>query len=385
MWGNKLEVVLVLARKAAHLSLVVLLLLSFYIPARGEAGGVPMLKDIYAGGFLIGFAARSDYWLDEPLLDHFNAVTAENMMKWEALQPRPGEFRFTQADNLVRYAQEHGMAVIGHTLIWHNQTPDWVFKDENGREVSREVLLARMEEHIKTVVGHFKGRVKGWDVVNEAVEYNPATGKWELRDTPWRRIIGDDYIEYAFRFAQEADPEAELYYNDYNAADVPKRDAIYALVKGLLEKGLRVDGIGMQGHWDLQHPSVEAIREAIELYSSLGVKVHITELDISVYTWDDRANRYPTGLPESVQEQQAARYGDIFRLFKEYADVIERVTWWGVKDSHSWKNNFPVPRRPDYPLLFDGQGNPKPSFWAVVDPYSPWRENREKYSTAQDR
>jgi endo-1,4-beta-xylanase len=374
----------VLSRSLFGKSLLLMVVIGLIIPFAGEAGGVPMLKDFYAEDFLIGFAARSNYWMDEPLLDHFNAVTAENMMKWEALQPRPGDFRLNQADNLVQYAQEHGMEVIGHTLVWHNQTPDWVFKDENGKEVSREVLLARMEEHIKTVVGHFKGRIKGWDVVNEAVEYNPATGKWELRDTPWLRIIGEDYIEHAFRFAHEADPDAELYYNDYNAADGPKRDAIYQLVKGLLDKGIRVDGIGMQGHWDLQHPSVQAIREAIELYSSLGVKVHITELDISVYTWDDRANRYPGGLPEAVQDQQANRYAAIFRLFKEYSDVIERVTWWGVKDSHSWKNNFPVPNRPDYPLLFDGRGNPKPSFWAVVDPSRPWRENQEKYGTAQE-
>jgi len=372
------------ARFSVWSLLLLLMLCAFYSPARAEVGGIPMLKEIYANDFLIGFAARSDYWLDEPLLDHFNAVTAENMMKWEALQPRPGEFRFVQAENLIRYAEEHGMQVIGHTLIWHNQTPDWVFKDENGREVSREALLARMEEHIKTVMGRFKGRVKGWDVVNEAIEYNAATGKWELRDTPWRRIIGDDYIEHAFRFAQEADPDAELYYNDYNAADAPKRDAIYALVKGLLDKGIRVDGIGMQGHWDLQHPSIEAIREAIELYSSLGVKVHITELDVSVYTWNDRSNRYPNGLPEAVQEQQANRYAALFRLFKDYSHVIERVTFWGVKDNHSWKNHFPVPNRPDYPLLFDRQGNPKPSFWAIVDPSTPWKENQGQYSTAQE-
>ena len=374
-----------LNRKVWYFGVVLLVLSAVLIPAtRGETGGIPMLKDIYADHFKIGFAARSNYWMDEPLLDHFNSVTAENIMKWESLQPRPGEFRFVHAENLVRYAEEHGMEVVGHCLVWHNQTPDWVFLDENGQEVSREVLLARMEEHIKTVVGRFKGRVKGWDVVNEAIEQNPATGKWELRDTKWRRIIGDDYIEYAFRFAQEADPEAELYYNDYNAADAPKRDAIYDLVKGLLDKGLRVDGIGMQGHWDLQHPGLPAIKEALELYASLGVKVHITELDISVYTWNNRANLYPDGLPEAMQDRQANRYAGIFRLLKEYSDVIERVTWWGVKDSHSWKNNFPVQNRPDYPLLFDGRGNPKPSFWAIVDPSSPWRENQEKYGTAQE-
>lgn len=344
-----------------------------------EAGGIPVLKELYTDQFKIGFAARANYWLDEPLLEHFNTVTAENMMKWDSLQPNQGVFRFQGPDALVKYAADNGMEVVGHTLIWHNQTPGWVFLDEKGQAVTRDVLLERMETHIKTVVTHFKGKVKGWDVVNEAIEQNPATGIWELRDTKWRQIIGDDYIEYAFRFAHEADPDVELYYNDYNAADGPKRDAIYELVKGLLEKGLRVDGIGMQGHWDLQHPGLPAIREAFDLYSSLGVKIHITELDLSVFTWNNRTNPYEAGLPEAIQDQQANRYAAIFRLFKEYSSVIERVTFWGVKDSNSWKNNFPVANRKDYPLLFDGQGNPKPSFWAIVDPSKPWKENLETY------
>ena len=260
-----------LNRKVWYFGVVLLVLSAVLIPAtRGETGGKPMLKEIYADHFKIGFAARSNYWMDEPLLDHFNSVTAENIMKWESLQPRPGEFRFVHAENLVRYAEEHGMEVVGHCLVWHNQTPDWVFLDENGQEVSREVLLARMEEHIKTVVGRFKGRVKGWDVVNEAIEQNPATGKWELRDTKWRRIIGDDYIEYAFRFAQEADPEAELTITT-TMPHAPKRDAIYDLVKGLWTRacGWTVSVCRVTGS---AAPGLPAIKEALELYASLGVK-----------------------------------------------------------------------------------------------------------------
>lgn len=364
-------------KRAVSILFVTLLLLTASLPIRAE--DVPMLKDVYADYFRIGFAANSTFWLDEHLLGHFNSVTSENNMKWEALQPRPGVFRFVGADALVDYAERNGIEVIGHTLVWHSQTPDWVFEDEKGNPLSREELLERMENHIKTVVGRYKGRIKGWDVVNEAIEYNSETGKWELRDSKWRQIIGDDFIEYAFRFAHEADPDAELYYNDYNSTDPGKRDAIYNLVKGLLDKGLRVDGIGMQGHWEIDSPSETRIREAIEKYSSLGVKVHITELDLSVYSWNDRANRYADGLPEEVAARQAERYSTIFRIFKEYAPVIERVTFWGVRDSNSWKNNFPVPGRKDYPLLFDKDGQPKPAFWAVLDPARPWQEVRDEY------
>lgn len=329
---------------------------------------IPSLKEVYQDQFLIGFAASSSYWMDEAIIEkHFNAVTAENMMKWESIHPRKGDFRFGPSDNLVSYAEDKGLSVTGHTLIWHNQTPNWVFTDDAGKDVTREELLARMEEHIKTVVGRYKGRIKGWDVVNEAIEQDPSTGKWGLRDSKWHQIIGDDFIEYAFRFAHEADPEAELYYNDYSATDPGKRDAIYDLVKGLLDKGIRVDGVGMQGHWDISGPSESLIRAAISKYASLGVKVHITELDMSVFPWSDRSNRYADGLPETVAQRQAERYAMFFRVFRDNADVIERVTFWGVRDSHSWKNNFPVRGRKDYPLLFDAKGEPKPAFWAIAD------------------
>lgn len=356
-----------LGRWGLVLGLVVLL-----FSANAGAMQPPSLHEAYADQFLIGFAARAAYYMDDFVnLTHFNAVTAENAMKWESLQPYPGTFDFYAADNLVDYAEKHGLAVHGHTLIWHSQTPDWVFLDANGQELSREALIERMREHIHTVVGRYKGRIASWDVVNEAVEQDPRTQGWGLRDSKWRQIIGDDYIELAFRFAHEADPTARLLYNDYSATDPGKRDAIYQLVQGLLAKGAPIDGIGMQGHWDLSYPSTAAVRAAIEKYASLGVSVSITEMDVSVYSWNDRSNRYASGLPDSVAAQQAAAYAAYFQVFQEYSDVIERVTFWGVRDNYSWKNNYPVQGRADYPLLFDSQGNPKPAFWAVLDPSNP--------------
>jgi endo-1,4-beta-xylanase len=337
------------------------LIVALAAPALGN--DIPSLKDIFEGKFMVGCALSRTFFLDTQLITkHFNTVTPENCMKWESIHPSPGRYTFGDADALVNFAEENGMAVIGHTLIWHQQTPEWVFKDEQGKDLTREALLERMKEHIYTVVGRYKGRVKGWDVVNEAIDDSGGV----LRYSPWRRIIGDDYIEWAFRFAHEADPDAELYYNDYSTTDPVKREAIYNLVKGLLDKGLRVDGIGMQGHWDIQSPSEQSIRAAIERFSSLGVDVHITELDVSVFPWTDRSNRYASGLSESVEQLHAARYAMMFRVFQDYSDVIERVTFWGLTDRYSWKNNFPVVGRTDYPLLFDRQGNPKAAFWAVV-------------------
>ncbi|NMB20465.1 MAG: extracellular solute-binding protein [Firmicutes bacterium] len=346
-----------------------LLLLLLLFPGGQVAAEVPSLREAYADDFLIGFAARAAYYLDDAINKrHFNAVTAENAMKWESLQPSPGQFNFSAADALVRYAEENDMAVIGHTLVWHSQTPDWVFYDAENNELSREALIERMREHIHTVVGRYKGRIHSWDVVNEAVEFDARTQTWGLRDSKWLQIIGDDFIELAFRFAHEADPEARLIYNDYSATDPGKREAIYAMAQDLLAKGVPIHGIGMQGHWDLTYPPVSQVRTAIELYASLGLSVSVTEMDVSIYSWNDRANRYPNELPEAVAIQQAQVYADYFKLFREYRDVIERVTFWGVKDNHSWKNDFPVRSRRDYPLLFDAQGQPKRAFWAVLEP-----------------
>ena len=339
---------------------------------------VPSLKEIYKDRFLVGFAAGLYYTeVEELMARHYNALTPENEMKWSSVQPAPGRFSFGAADQLARFAEENGMKLIGHTLVWHSQTPRWVWEHPDGKARSREEGLALMEEHIRTVAGRYAGRIYQWDVVNEAVEeYN---GVWQLRDSPWLRVVGEDYLEHAFRLAHEVDPEALLFYNDYNTADPGKRDRIYQLAKELLEKGVPIHGIGMQGHWSLYHPSAEQIRQAIEKYSSLGLKVSITELDVSVYAWNDRSNRYPGELPEELLHRQAERYAEIFRIFDEYHHVIDRVTFWGTTDARSWLNHFPQRNRPDHPLLFDRKNQPKPAFWAIVDPYRPWYANRAQY------
>lgn len=340
----------------------------------GEEGGqnmiqdIPSLKEVYRDYFPIGAAVSVDAISKSPdkelIAKHFNVLTPENAMKFQPIHPEDGVYNFEHADRIVEFAQQNGMRVVGHTLIWHQQTPEWVFKDANGNLVSREVLLERMEEHIKTVVGHYRGKVYGWDVVNEAIADSPP---YDLRDTMWRRIIGDDYIEWAFKFAHEADPEAELYYNDYNTETPGKREAIYNLVKGLKEKGIRIDAVGMQSHINIYYPSIQEVENSIKKFSSLGIKVNISELDMDLYKWGDREDRYRGGVSDDILQLQADRYGELFGLYRRYKDVIGRVTFWGYYDGGSWLNNFPVKGRTNYPLLFDRQFKPKPAFWSVVN------------------
>lgn len=341
---------------------------------------IPSLKEIYKDKFYIGFASDTNYHHAVDLIElHFNALTPENLMKWSSLHPRENQYSFWGAETLTKFAEQNDMKVIGHTLVWHSQTPTWVFEGSEGVPLTRQQLLSRMEDHINTVVGRFKGQVYSWDVVNEAIEF--SHGSWGLRESIWKEIIGDDFIEQAFRLAHAADPDVELYYNDYGATNPGKRDAIYKMAKELLEKGVPIHGIGMQGHWSIYSPSEEEIRAAIELYSSLGLKVSITEMDVSVHG-SDRENRYPTELPDFIHEQQAEQYAKFFSIFNDYSDVIDRVTFWGTTDRFSWKNNHPVQNRPDHPLLFDRQGEIKPAFWAVVDPDKPWYITKAQYEGA---
>jgi len=324
---------------------------------------VKALKDVYAGDFLVGFAQDRMPEAYAHLLEHFNAVTPENALKWERVHPRPDVYFFDVVDKLVQDAEARGMRVIGHTLVWHNQTPRWVFEDAKGDRVDRETLLERMREHIHTVVGRYGSRIKGWDVVNEAV-----ADDGQMRQSPWYAILGEEFIERAFEWADEACPDTELYYNDYGLANRQKRQGAIALVRRLQEKGIRIDAVGIQGHFDVYDPPIDDVRQAIEEFAALGVKVMITELDVSVYAWSERRNLYAGGLPDELAELQAKRYAELFKLFREYRQVIDRVTFWGITDLTSWKNHFPVVGRTDYPLLFDRSGAYKPAFWAVHDP-----------------
>lgn len=325
----------------------------------------PSLYGAYRGIFNIGAAVgtRSIRREREFIAAHYNSLTAENQMKFEEIHPEEQRYDFDAADEILKFAEQNGMAVRGHTLVWHNQTPDWVFEDENGAPASRGLVLERLESHAYAVMGRYRGRIHAWDVVNEAVEDKKES---YLRETKWLSTVGEDYLEQAFRIAHKADPSASLFYNDYNETDPVKRDKIYRLVRSLLDAGAPVHGIGMQGHWNLHGPSIGEIREAIELYASLGVRLHITELDISAFAFDDRRSDLPAPT-EEMQDLLAQRYGDIFRLFREYRSVIDSVTFWGAADSHTWLDNFPVRGRLNWPLPFDRELKPKPAFWRIVE------------------
>lgn len=342
----------------------------------------PALKDAFKHAFLIGVAINQAQFEERDvngaalIKSHFNTISPENVLKWESVHPRPDGYTFEASDRYVAFGEKNHMVIIGQTLVWHNQTPKWVFEDAKGNPLGRDALLARMRDHIHTVVGRYKGRIKSWDVVNEALNEDGT-----MRQTLWMKIIGDDYIAKAFQFAHEADPKAELYYNDYSLQNEAKRNGAIELIKRLKGQGVPVAAIGLQDHNKMDWPSVGQVDETIAAFAKLGVKVNITELDIDVLpaatqhrgadvTLDvelqAKLNPYANGLPNSMQQALAKRYADLFAVFLKHQDVIDRVTFWGVADKDSWLNDWPVRGRTSYPLLFDRAGKPKPAFAAVV-------------------
>ncbi|MCL1937661.1 MAG: endo-1,4-beta-xylanase [Candidatus Azobacteroides sp.] len=334
------------------------------------------LKEAYAGKFLIGAAINTniaggrDTASLRLLKAEFNSIVAENCMKSENIQPKEGVFFFDDADQFVKCGEDNQMAIIGHTLIWHSQTPSWFFVDAEGKDVSSDELIRRMKNHITTVVERYKGRIKSWDVVNEAFLDDGS-----LRQTKFYNIIGEDYIKLAFEFARAADPDCELYYNDYAMAKEGKRNGVIQMVQKLKAAGVKVDGIGMQGHSGLDYPDLNEFEKSIVAYSKTGCKVSITEMDVTVLPipmqntgadvnlsveYQQSLNPYADGLPAEIEDRFNARYCDFFELFLKHQDKIERVTLWGITDDSSWRNNWPIAGRTDYPLLFDRQYQPKP-------------------------
>ena len=343
-----------------------------------------VLKDAFKDDFCIGAALSADQISGkEPeamalVAKHFNSITPENILKWEEVHPRPGQYDFEAADHYVAFGEKHKMHIIGHTLVWWHQTPDWVFQDDSGKPLGREALLERMKEHIFTVMGRYRGRIHGWDVVNEAIM---ADGSW--RKSKWYEILGEDHVAKAFEFAREADPVAELYYNDFDLEIRPKCEGVIHLVKHLQARGIRVDGVGIQGHWFVEHPPMEAIESHFLALGQLGVKLLITELDIGVlpfYPLESKIvdlsffdaekqktyNPYPNGLPDSAQTELARRYAELFALFRKHRDKFGRITFWAVHDGQSWRNYWPITGRTEYPMLFDRRCQPKPALDAVI-------------------
>ena len=329
------------------------------------------LKEAYKDYFPVGVAV-SPRGLTGPdaalITGQFNSVTPENAMKMGPIHPEENRYAWQDADAIVAFAQKNGMKVRGHTLCWHNQTPKWLFTDSSGKQVTREVLLARMKQHINDVVGRYKGKIYAWDVVNEAV---PDTSESIYRKSKFYEIIGEDYIEKAFEYAHAADPNAKLFYNDYNTESASKREKIFQLVKKLKEKNVPIHGVGLQGHWSIYEPTAAELEKSITQFASLGLAVQITELDVSVHPKEhERRAKKATDTGELTPEmiaKQATQYKMIFDTFRKHKGTLTGVTFWNVSDKTTWLDNFPVPGRKDYPLLFDAEYKPKAAFKEVVN------------------
>lgn len=352
--------------------------------AQGQSASSPQsLKDAYKGLFRIGAALNPAQFEERdptggPIIQaQFNQISPENALKWQSVHPTTETYTFDQADKYVAYGEKHKMFILGHCLVWHSQVPRTVFVDADGNPLTRDALLERMHDHIRTVVGRYKGRIGGWDVVNEALNEDGT-----MRQSQWYKIIGDDFIAKAFQFAHEADPNAELYYNDYSLENEAKRKGAVELMRKLKAAGVPITGIGLQGHMHLETPDIKSETETIEAFAALGLKVNISELDVDILprtTRSDSAdisataaggtqsNPYVDGLPPGMQQALAKRYGDLFKVYVDHHASIGRVTLWGVTDRDSWLNNFPTRGRTNYALLFDRQGKPKPAFDAVLE------------------
>ena len=350
-----------------------------------------VLKDAFKNYFFIGSAVNEGIVSSVDSLSYnivkreFNTITAENCMKAEAINPTPNVYNYEAADAFVKFGQDNDMFIIGHTLIWHNQTPPWFFTNDKGEPNNPNEQKERMRSHIEAVASRYVGKVNAWDVVNEVIDNDGS-----YRPTTWVNAIGDgdEMVKLAFKYASEYAPNTELYYNDFNAWRPEKRDGIVRMVKMLQKEGIRIDGIGIQGHWGLNFPKNEYIQQAIDAYAALGVKVMITELDVDVLPLTKEGqiigrsmmesqfqleefktflDPYSDGLPESVEKELANRYKELFEIFTKNKDKIGRVTFWGVHDGMSWKNGYPIPNRTNYPLLYDRNMNPKLSRQAILE------------------
>lgn len=350
-----------------------------------EADSLKGLKDFYLDYFPIGVAVSPRSLQGEQgefIKHHFNSLTAENVMKPQLLQPQEGKWNWEEADKIVGFAQANGMKVRGHNLCWHSQTGEWMFKDSLGNQASKELVLARLKEHITQVVTRYKGKIYAWDVLNEAID-NADPANVGYRQTQWYTICGEEFISKAFQWAHEADPDAILFYNEYNTENPAKREKTYEMLKKMLDQGVPIHGVGLQAHWNIGGPrhvgqlhqqgegefvipgtSEDAIRESIDKFASLGLVVQITELDVSIYT--SKTDTINTGFTPEREQKQIDFYKMAFDVFREKKDVITGVTFWNLSDRGSWLDSRTPRRGKHYPLLFDENMKPKKAFWEVV-------------------
>ena len=349
------------------------------------------LKNTFVDSFKMGVAVNQDIVTGKNaaaqsiIAKQFNTVTLENAMKAEVIYPQQGKVDFSGADAFIDFAKQNNMFTVAHTLVWHNQTPDWFFTNSKNEPNTPAEQLEQMRKHIELVAGRYKNKVDAWDVVNEVIADDGS-----YRPTVWVNRIGngDTMVKAAFKYAQQYSPNTELYYNDFNAWRPEKRDGIIRMIKMLQKEGIRIDGIGIQAHWGLNFPKMQYIEQAIDAYAALGIKVMITELDIDVLPltkegqitgtdmmkpqfqleeFETYLDPYKNGLPSDVEAQLNARYKALFELFYAKRDKIDRVTFWGLHDGMSWKNDYPIPNRTNYPLLWDRNLNPKPVIKTITE------------------
>lgn len=384
------------------LPLVLVSVLIVHFNVQANISDTLFLHEVYKDDFLIGTALGSEdirHYYKYPMRQdkaeleivnrEFNCVTAENLMKPQYICPHPGKYYFDAVDEVMNFADKNNHVVVGHVLVWHAMTPSSFFEDEKGNLLSREALIKRMREYIHKVVGRYKGRINYWDVVNEAVDLRTvidedgrSVQEAFYRKSKWSEIIGNDFIELAFKFAQEADPNAQLIYNDFTMNNPVKAKFVADMCSEIRKKGIRVDGVGMQAHWHLNYPSKNELQKAMNIFREAELKVHLTELDVGILErpdvqqdadirrsmrLDPSFNPYTNSVPSNILSKHAEKYVDIFEVLLENRDIVDRVTFWGVSDKISWLNHWPIEGRTSHPLLFDRKNNPKPAYNALIN------------------
>lgn len=358
------------------------LIASAKLQAAEKAAAATGLKEAYKEDFLIGAALgvaiikQQDPKLVALINKEFNSITPENCQKWGEIRNEDGSWKWGDSDAFVEFGSKHNLHMVGHTLGWHSQIPDSVFKNKKGKYISKRALAKKQKEHITTLVDRYKGKIAAWDVVNEAVGDDN-----KMRDSHWYKIMGDDFLIKAFNIAHEVDPKAHLMYNDYNNERKEKRDATIDMIKRLQKRKVPIHGLGMQAHIGLG-TNMQDFEDSILAYSALGLKVHLTELDIDVlpsvwnlpvaeistrFEYKPERDPYIKGLPKEIDEQLAKTYESLFKILIKHKEKIDRVTFWGVSDDASWLNGFPIPGRTNYPLLFDRKQEPKSAYFRLLD------------------
>ena len=346
-----------------------------------KKGGAFSLSNAFENQFLVGAAISEDQILGKDkksisiVKNEYNTITPENSLKWMFIEPQPNKFNFDVSDKYVDFGMKNNMHIVGHALVWHSQLSDYMKEIKD-----RKTMSSHIQNHINTLVKRYKGKIHTWDVVNEALNEDGT-----LRESVFFNIMGSEYIENSFLWANDADPDVNLVYNDYNLCEEPKRKGAIKLIKDLQKKNIKIDGVGIQAHWQLNSPTIEEIEKTIISFSELGIDVMFTELDISVLPspWelqgaevnqnfekfedDKKMNPYPIKLPDAVKKKLANRYKDIFKLFLKHQDKISRVTFWGVTDKNSWLNDWPIKGRTNYPLLFDRNYQSKIAYKSIID------------------